>query len=328
MSVPAGGSTAADNPPPEERSAAEVAWPEGTPASTAPSRCSRGSRTTAAHLSRVAARPDRRPPGPRADRRRASAPCRSRRAPDGPRLVWDEQPELPPGAVYLGEADGVPYAAVRGERALTVSGRPVDAWAGLREVGADLGDLDAGLLVQAIGILEWHERNRFSPLTGARDDDRARRLGAARPDHRHRVLPAHRPRRDHARPRRRRPRRARPAGGLAARPVLDPRRVRRAGGVGRGGGRPRGRRGGRAAGHRRPLRRQPAVAVPAVADARLRRPRRGRRHAAPRPRRDRGGPLVHPRRAARRRRARGRCRRRSRSPGTSSTAGWPASSTS
>ena len=85
----------------------------------------------------------------------------------GPELVWDEQPELPVGAVYLGEADGVPYAAVRGERSLTVNGRPVDAWAGLREVGADLGDLDAGLLVQAIGILEWHERNRFSPLTGA-----------------------------------------------------------------------------------------------------------------------------------------------------------------
>jgi NAD+ diphosphatase len=86
--------------------------------------------------------------------------------PTGPQLIWDEQPELPLGAVYLGEADGVPYAAVRGERSLTVNGRAVDAWSGLREVGADLGDLDAGLLVQAIGILEWHERNRFSPLSG------------------------------------------------------------------------------------------------------------------------------------------------------------------
>jgi NAD+ diphosphatase len=85
----------------------------------------------------------------------------------GPELVWDEQPALPGGAVFLGEADGVPYAAVRGERALTVSGRPVDHWAGLRDLGTELGDLDAGLLVQAVGILEWHERNRFSPLTGA-----------------------------------------------------------------------------------------------------------------------------------------------------------------
>jgi NAD+ diphosphatase len=88
-------------------------------------------------------------------------------AADGPRLMWDEQPEIPVGAVFLGEADGVPYAAVRGERSLTVSGRAVDQWLGLRDVGADLGDLDAGLLAQAIGILEWHERNRFSPLSGA-----------------------------------------------------------------------------------------------------------------------------------------------------------------
>ena len=85
----------------------------------------------------------------------------------GPRLVWDEQPKVPQGSVFLGEADGVPYAAVRGERALTVSGRSVDRWAGLRELGAELDDLEAGLLTQAVGIVEWHERNRFSPITGA-----------------------------------------------------------------------------------------------------------------------------------------------------------------
>jgi NAD+ diphosphatase len=98
------------------------------------------------------------------DAQRAVPVCEG---PTGPQLIWDEQPELPLGAVYLGEADGVPYATVRGECSLTVNGRAVDAWSGLREVGADLGDLDAGLLVQAIGILEWHERNRFSPLSGA-----------------------------------------------------------------------------------------------------------------------------------------------------------------
>ncbi|MCV2488659.1 NAD(+) diphosphatase [Geodermatophilus sp. YIM 151500] len=85
----------------------------------------------------------------------------------GPRLLWEQRPALPGGSVYLGEAGGVPYAAVRGERALTVSGRPVDRWAGLREIGADLDDLDAGLLAQAVAILEWHDRHRFSPLTGA-----------------------------------------------------------------------------------------------------------------------------------------------------------------
>ena len=87
--------------------------------------------------------------------------------PDGPALLWDDRPAMPAGAVYLGEADGVPYAAVPGERSLSVNGRTADAWAGLRELGADLDDLDAGLLVQAIGILEWHARHRFSPLTGA-----------------------------------------------------------------------------------------------------------------------------------------------------------------
>jgi NAD+ diphosphatase len=84
-----------------------------------------------------------------------------------PLLVWDEQPGLPQGAVYLGDADGVAYAAVRGERALTVSGRGVDRWAGLRELGAELDDLEAGLLAQAVAILQWHDRHRFSPLTGA-----------------------------------------------------------------------------------------------------------------------------------------------------------------
>jgi NAD+ diphosphatase len=87
--------------------------------------------------------------------------------PDGPRLVWAEHAQLPPDAVFLGQADGVPFAAVRGERSLSVGGRPVDTWAGLRELGAELGDLDAGLLVQAVAILEWHARHRFSPLTGA-----------------------------------------------------------------------------------------------------------------------------------------------------------------
>ena len=87
--------------------------------------------------------------------------------PSGPVLVWDERPQLPTGAVFLGEADGVPYAAVRGERSLTVNGRHVDHWAGLRDIGAELGDLDAGLLAEAVSILEWHDRHRFSPLTGA-----------------------------------------------------------------------------------------------------------------------------------------------------------------
>jgi NAD+ diphosphatase len=165
MSVPPGGSTAEDNPPPAQTPVTEAAWPEGTGPTTGAVPVLSRTAHDRAHLAR--ALPD--PTGGRpvrlltVDRERA-VPVQE--GPDGPRLIWDEQPELPAGAVYLGEADGVPYAAVRGERALTVNGRPVDMWAGLREIGADLGDLDAGLLAQAIGILEWHERNRFSPLSG------------------------------------------------------------------------------------------------------------------------------------------------------------------
>ena len=166
MSVPAGGSTPADNPPPTLNPVTEASWAEDTRASDGVVPVLSRVAHDRGHLARSL--PD--PTGGRPVRvltvdGKRTVPVAE--GPDGPQLVWDEQPELPLGAVYLGEADGVPYAAVRGERSLTVNGRPVDTWTGLREVGADLGDLDAGLLVEAIGILEWHERNRFSPLSGA-----------------------------------------------------------------------------------------------------------------------------------------------------------------
>jgi NAD+ diphosphatase len=159
MTVPDGGSTPADNPPRED-------WGDDPRSTTGVVPLLSRSAHDRAHLSRSL--PD--PTGGRPVRvltvdPRGAVPAR--RGEGGARLVWDEQPVLPAGAVYLGEADGVPYAAVRGERSLTVNGRDVDGWHGLRELGADLGDLDAGLLAQAIGILEWHARARFSPLSGA-----------------------------------------------------------------------------------------------------------------------------------------------------------------
>ena len=166
MSVPAGGSTPADNPPPSLSPVSAASWPENTRASEGAVPVLSRVAHDRGHLARSLPDPTRgRPVRVLTVDGKLTAPVAE--GADGPQLVWDERPELPVGAVYLGEADGVPYAAVRGERALTVAGRPVDAWAGLREVGADLGDLDAGLLVQAVGILEWHERNRFSPLSGA-----------------------------------------------------------------------------------------------------------------------------------------------------------------
>jgi NAD+ diphosphatase len=159
VSVPPGGSTPEDVVP-------RSAWPVGTPRTTGVVPVLSRSAHDRDHLGRALPDPTRGRPVRvlTVDERRA-VPVHE--GTDGPALVWDEQPALPLGAVYLGEADGVPYAAVRGERALTVNGRPVDAWSGLRELGADLGDLDAGLLAEAIGILEWHERARFSPVSGA-----------------------------------------------------------------------------------------------------------------------------------------------------------------
>jgi NAD+ diphosphatase len=160
VSVPVGGSGPADNPPVAARS-----WPESAPTTGSVPVLARAAHDRA-HLSR--SRTD--PTGGRPVRVLTVDPQRAvpvAEGPDGPTLIWDEQPALPEGAIYLGEADGVHFAAVRGERALTVNGTPIDAWSGLRDLGSDLSDLDAGLLAEAIGILEWHERNRFSPLSGA-----------------------------------------------------------------------------------------------------------------------------------------------------------------
>ena len=39
-------------------------------------------------------------------------------------------------------------------------------WANLRKLGAVLSDRDAGLLTEALAILNWHDSHRFSPRTG------------------------------------------------------------------------------------------------------------------------------------------------------------------
>jgi NAD+ diphosphatase len=83
--------------------------------------------------------------------------------------------------VYLGrtttatdvEPIGTPVvAALLGDAAvaaagLTDTGGLADAnWANLRTVGTLLSDRDAGLLTEALGILNWHLSHGFSPRTG------------------------------------------------------------------------------------------------------------------------------------------------------------------
>jgi NAD+ diphosphatase len=163
VTVPDGGSTTADNPPPPTRGE----WPDDSRAG-AVTDVPLLSRTAhdRGHLERLLPDPARgRPVQVLLVDDQRNVPVHE--GPQGPELVYEERPAYPEGAIYLGEADGVPYAALRAPRPDTVGGRPVDTWTGLRQVGAQLGDLDAGLLSQAIGIIEWHERNRFSPITGA-----------------------------------------------------------------------------------------------------------------------------------------------------------------
>ncbi|MFQ1001561.1 NAD(+) diphosphatase [Modestobacter sp. SSW1-42] len=162
MTVPEGGSTTADNPPPPRGE-----WPDDSRAG-AVTDVPLLSRTAhdRGHLERLLPDPSRgRPVRVLLVDDQRTVPVHE--GPHGPELVYDERAAWPEDAIYLGEADGVPYAALRAPRPGTVGGRPVDTWTGLRQVGAQLGDLDAGLLSQAIGIIEWHERNRFSPITGA-----------------------------------------------------------------------------------------------------------------------------------------------------------------
>jgi NAD+ diphosphatase len=79
--------------------------------------------------------------------------------------------------VYLGlttsgtvdEPVGTPVvaAAIPDAGALGVGDLADLTWANLRTVGSKLSDRDAGLLTEALGILNWHSTHGFSPLTGA-----------------------------------------------------------------------------------------------------------------------------------------------------------------
>ncbi len=68
-------------------------------------------------------------------------------APDGPRR-------------FLGLVGAVPYFAVTTETAY-------DGWRTPREIGARADDLDASLLISAVGLEQWHRRHTHCPRCGA-----------------------------------------------------------------------------------------------------------------------------------------------------------------
>jgi NAD+ diphosphatase len=84
----------------------------------------------------------------------------------GERLRFVPPMQAPPGERYLlgVDADGVAYFAVRTEGDLLADGAEV---AGLRELGAVLDDRDAGLLVLAVGLANWHATHTHCPRCGA-----------------------------------------------------------------------------------------------------------------------------------------------------------------
>ncbi len=83
---------------------------------------------------------------------------------DGDGLVLVAPQEAPAGdRLYLGVQDEVPYFAVAGPLPQRPGARP----ARLREIGAALGYRDAGLLVHAVALANWHATHRHCPRCGA-----------------------------------------------------------------------------------------------------------------------------------------------------------------
>jgi NAD+ diphosphatase len=84
---------------------------------------------------------------------------------DGTSVRWHTAADLPTDGlrVFLGERDGVAHFA------LVVDG-PLDEgrWATLREVVQTLTEPDAGFMVHAVALAEWHASHSFCPRCGGR----------------------------------------------------------------------------------------------------------------------------------------------------------------
>jgi NAD+ diphosphatase len=83
---------------------------------------------------------------------------------DDPGLVFVDAADAPDGdRLYLGRDEEGAYFAVAAPLPRKLGARPQ----GLREVGALLGDRDAGLLVHAVGLANWHATHPHCPRCGA-----------------------------------------------------------------------------------------------------------------------------------------------------------------
>jgi NAD+ diphosphatase len=85
---------------------------------------------------------------------------------DGPVLTFTDSGAGPNDGLRLllgVDDDGTAYWGTVGELSKTLGSRPL----GLREVGAALGDRDAGLLVALIALSNWHATHTHCPRCGA-----------------------------------------------------------------------------------------------------------------------------------------------------------------
>lgn len=95
------------------------------------------------------------------------------RADDSLRLLTVEEAPFAEIRVYLGrsttaavtgsEPAGMRVVAVQLEEPMEI---PDARWENLRVAGSRLSSRDAGLVTEALGILNWHATHRFSPRTG------------------------------------------------------------------------------------------------------------------------------------------------------------------
>ncbi len=84
-----------------------------------------------------------------------------------PRLDLDGRPDLPADRrVFLGTFEGVAYFAAL-EEGLDTGDEHAPRYLGLREVGARLPALDAGLVVHAVSLANWHATHTHCPRCGA-----------------------------------------------------------------------------------------------------------------------------------------------------------------
>jgi NAD+ diphosphatase len=84
-----------------------------------------------------------------------------------PRLDLDGRRDLPEDRrVFLGTFEGVAYFAAL-EQGMDTGDEHAPSYLGLREVGARLPALDAGLVVHAVSLANWHATHTHCPRCGA-----------------------------------------------------------------------------------------------------------------------------------------------------------------